>query len=408
MTVSSRSSLRRLAVARLISVTGGAAAYTALMATIFERTGGSAAWLSATLLLTFGVNGFLGPLGAYVGDVLDRRKVLLVCDLAAAAFFLAMALPDTPGVLLAFAFGSALWEAPYLAASRAAIPNLVDREEDIPWANSWVGMGVNAGITIGPVIGGLLYASVGASWVFVANALTFLVSFALIWSVRRPFSVDRSHAEEHRGVVAGFRFILRDRLLRRITLAWSVMVLGLGMSMVADLPLSELFDGGPFGFGLIIACWGGGSVIGSFLGRRLNERTERLWVVAGTGVIALTSFGIGLSPVFWPVLVLILAMGVGDGLSLVADQGIRQRRTPDVVRSRVMAASDAVWQITVAVGFVLATPVLGLVGAQGLYVVGGVTSGIAVVMLLPVLRERTEPPAERLQPDEAAEQIVNA
>jgi hypothetical protein len=43
-----RTAVRLLATARLISITGGAAAYTALMYTVYERTH-SAAWLSATL-----------------------------------------------------------------------------------------------------------------------------------------------------------------------------------------------------------------------------------------------------------------------------------------------------------------------------------------------------------------------
>ena len=55
-THTSRSAVRKLALARLISITGGAAAFAALNFTVYERTG-SAAWLSASMLLTFGVAG---------------------------------------------------------------------------------------------------------------------------------------------------------------------------------------------------------------------------------------------------------------------------------------------------------------------------------------------------------------
>lgn len=54
--LNARSAVRRLAFARLVSVTGGAAAFAALNFTIYERTR-SAAWLSASLLLTFGAVG---------------------------------------------------------------------------------------------------------------------------------------------------------------------------------------------------------------------------------------------------------------------------------------------------------------------------------------------------------------
>ncbi|MEP6475648.1 MAG: MFS transporter [Actinomycetota bacterium] len=384
---SSRTAVRRLAVARLISVTGGAAAYTALMATIYARTNHSPGWLSATLLLTFGVGGFVGPFAGHVGDRFDRRKVMIASELVGAIAFTAMALVHSPPALLTFAFISAVADQPFFAASRAAIPNLVDDESQLSWANSWVSVGVNAGITLGPVLGGVLVTLLGASWVFGANALTFVISVCLVWSVRRPFSGIHTEEEsqEHQGVVAGFRFIRRDPLLLRMVVAAGVMVLGLGMAMVADRPLAEHFGVGDVGFGLIISCWGAGSVIGSFLGRRLSEHTERRWVVLGTAGIATTSLVMGLSPAFWPVLVFVMANGTADSIAIVADQGIKQRRTPDVVRARVMSASEAVAHIALAAGYGLAGPVLALTSAQGLYLAAALASGIATLILLPIV-----------------------
>jgi MFS family permease len=387
-----RTAVHRLAVARLISVMGGAAAYTALMSTIFERTGGSPAWLSATLLLTFGVGGLVGPFAGHLGDRFDRRTVMIVSELSGAAAFTAMALVNSPTALLAFAFASAIADQPFYSASRAAIPNLVEDDSQIAWANSWVTLGVNAGIMIGPVLGGVLASAVGARWVFAANAISFLVSVALVRSVRRPFSGTHSkeEAEEHRGVVAGFRFIRRDPMLMRIVAGSGAMVLGLGMAMVADRPLAEHFGVGAPGFGVIISCWGAGSVVGSILGRRLTERTEPRWVMLGTLGIALTSLGIGVSPAFWPVLIFFGANGAADAVALVAEQGIQQRRTPDVVRSRVMAASEAVLSIALAIGYGLAGPVLELTSARGLYIAAGITAILATLILLPIARRPKE------------------
>jgi MFS family permease len=389
---SARTAVHRLAVGRLISVMGGAAAYTALMATIYERTGGSPGWLSATLLLTFGVSGLVGPVAGHLGDRYDRRTVMIWSESLGAATFLAMALVHGPFALVGLAFVSAIVEQPFFAASMAAIPNLVDDESQVAWANSWVTVGVNAGITIGPVLGGVLVSAVGPSAVFIANAVTFVISVWLVRSVRRPFSGVHSEedAEAHRGVVAGFRFIRRDPLLLRITIGSGVMVLGLGMAMVADRPLADHFGVGNVGFGAIISCWGAGSVIGSFLGRRLTGSTEQRWLVLGTAGIAVTALGMGVSPAFWPVLAFVMANGIADAVSIVADQGIKQRRTPDVVRSRVMSASDAVMHVTLAIGYVLAGPVLALTSAQGLYVVAGISSAGAALVMLPIARRRRE------------------
>jgi len=411
MVTRSRAPVRRLAVARLISITGGAAAYMALNFSLYQRTG-SATWIAAALFLTFGTIGFVSPFAGMLGDRFDRRKVMIGSDLAGAACFFAMSLAHAPALLLVFAFLSALAEAPFLSSSSAAIPNLIEDEEDLGWANGMVSLGRNAGILLGPLIGGLLVSAVGAGAVFALNAGTFLVSAALVASVHGRFNADRGGHDEHRGLRAGFRFLVHDRVLRTITLTWLAIVLGLGMTMVADVPLVDLFRAGSFGYGLLIACWGGGSIIGSLLGRYLKARTELPVVVIGAGVVAAMSIATGVSPWFGLVLGAIFVMGVGDGASLVAEQGIMQRRTPDAVRSRVSGAFDSVVHVGMAASYVVAGPAVAWLGARGVYIVGGAAAMIGVAVALPVLRiaressarlDLTEAPAE---PAEATTLLV--
>jgi MFS family permease len=395
MSRSPRSNVRRLAIGRLISVTGGAAAYTALMFTVWNDTH-SAAWQSVALLLTFGVVGILSPLTGHLGDRFDRRKVMMISESIAAAVFFTMAFIDAPKPLIVLAFVSAMAESPFWSASAAAIPNLVEREEDIAWANSLLGLGRNAGIMIGPVIGGVLLTTLGAPWVFAINGATFVVSVLLTMSVKADYSREHTAAEEeaHQGITAGLRFIWHDRPLRAMVIAWTVFLLGAGMGMVADAPLAEHFGAGSAGFGLLIACWGLGSVVGSLLGRKLTERSEPVWLVLGAAGIAVAGLGIAFAPSFAFVLGALLLMGTSDGISIVAEQGIMMRRSPDAVRSRVMAGFDALLSLGIAVAYVFAGPVLEALGPKGVYGVGGVSAAIAAVLLLPVLRLRRGAAAE--------------
>ncbi len=395
MSRSPRSNVRRLAIGRLISVTGGAAAYTALMFTVWNDTH-SATWQSVALLLTFGVVGILSPLTGHLGDRFDRRRVMMISESIAAAVFFTMAFVDAPKPLIALAFVSAMAESPFWSASAAAIPNLVEREEDIAWANSLLGLGRNAGIMIGPVIGGVLLTALGAPWVFAINGATFVVSVFLTMSVKADYSREHSAAEEeaHQGITAGLRFIWHDRPLRAMVIAWTVFLLGAGMGMVADAPLAEHFGAGSAGFGLLIACWGLGSVLGSLLGRKLTERSEPLWLVLGAAGIAVAGLGIAFAPTFAFVLGALLLMGTSDGISIVAEQGIMMRRSPDAVRSRVMAGFDALLSLGIAVAYVFAGPVLEALGPKGVYGVGGISAAVAAVLLLPVLRLRRGTAAE--------------
>ena len=400
MTTTPKAAIRRLAAARLISITGGAAAYVGLTFAIYQRTR-SPGWVAATLLLTFGANGLIGPFAGILGDRFDRRRVMIWSDLAGAACFAAMAFASDPAILLALAFASAVAEAPFVSSSGAAIPNLVESEEDLGWANSLVQMGKFAGISLGPALGGILYERIGLGGALGLNAVSFVVSAVLVSTVHGRFNEaaasDGDHAPDETaprpasGIRPGLSFIRRDPVLRRLTLAWVFLTLGLGMSMVADAPLAEdVFDVGAIGFSLIVAGWGVGSVIGSFLGRFLTPRTEGHALVWGTVLIAIGGGGMGLSPIFWPVVAFGLLMGIGDAVGLVADQSIRQRRTPDDIRSRVMAVSDGAWQLALGVAFLIAGPVLALVGPQGTYSIGGAAAAITALALLPMLRRGAE------------------
>ena len=386
-----RAAVRRLALGRLISVTGGAAAYTALNFTVWDRTH-SPGMQALSLMLTFGVAGILGPFAGALGDRFDRRKVMIASEALASCFFIGMVFVDDPGLLIALAFGSAISELPFFSSSRAAIPNLVEGDDLIAWANSLITVGVHAGIAVGPLLGGLIVAPGGPTWVFGINAVSFVISLILTITVHGRFTDPAREASEgeHEGITAGIRFLFGEPVLRRMSLAWLVFVLGMGMGMVADAPMAESFGTGATGFGFLIAAWGSGSVLGSAAGRWMTVRTEPLWVVLGAAFIAVAAIGVGLAPWFWVVLVSLLVMGTADGLTIVAENGIMQRRTPDAVRSRTMAAFEALLSLGLFVAYLTAIPLLRAVEPQRIYLIGGIAAAAAAVVLVPLLALRRE------------------
>jgi MFS family permease len=390
----SRAPVRRLAVARVISLSGGGAAFTALNFTIYERTG-SAAWLAATLLLTFGVAGFLGPFAGTLGDRFDRRRVMIWSDLAGAVCFGAMALVDGPRALVGAAFLASVAETPFWPASGAAIPNLAG-EENIGWANSLLSMSRYAGIVIGPALGGTLLSLIGPSSVFALNGASFVVSAVLVATVHGRFSAPRSSDVDERRrtqLTAGIRFLLHEPFLRTLMLAWVVFILGMGMGMVGDVPLAALFHAGSSGYGAIIALWAGGSILGSFVARRMHERAEPRWLVIATFGLAAAGFGIALAPAFWFVLVMNLAFGFGDGVTVVAEQNLLQRRSPDAVRSSVMGAFEGGIHGMLAVSYLAAAFVLPALGVRWLYALGGVSgigAGVVLLRLLSLARRSSD------------------
>ena len=387
-----RAGVRRLAAARLISLTGSGAAFAALAYIMFQLTDESR-WVSWTLLLTFGAQGLFAPLGSALGDRFDRRKVLVIADLVAAAGFVGLAFAETPGQLLVMAFVTATLESPIWSVSAAAVPNLVG-PEDLTWANGMVAVGRNIGNLVGPILGGVLVAvlapdstpdqlQVAGYWVFGLNAVSFAGSAWLIGTTPGSFSGERGEADRFGGLRDGIVFLLRDRVLRAITLAWVVLLLGAGFTLVAEVALADELGAGSIGYGLINAGWGGGAALGSFLAQRyLRERYEAralIWGVAGVGL----SLGlIGIAPWLPLAVGLMVGAGTGEGVGGVAEQGILQRRTPDHVRSRVIGASESAILIALALSFAFGGEVVDSIGPRGAYVVGGLSCLAAALVLV--------------------------
>ena len=249
---------------------------------------------------------------------------------------------------------------------------------------------MHAGIAVGPVIGGLLLAAAGSRAVFAVNAVSFLISLVLTIGVHGRFQEDREGLpNEHAGLSAGLVFLWREPVLRRLTIAWFVFVVGMGMGMVADAPLAEAFGSGELGYGLMIAAWGLGSTLGAGVGRFMTARTEPVWMVAGAAGITVTALAVGFAPLFPLVLGALLVMGVSDGLTIVSENGMMQRRTPDEIRSRTVAAFEAVLSFGLAVAYIAAGPVLQVLSPQAVYRVAALGAGGALLILLPLLRLRT-------------------
>ncbi len=380
-----RSAVQRIALARVVSSTGSTAAYTALTYAIYDRTG-STTWVSVAVFVTLAAHGILMPLGGWIGDRFDRRRVMIVSDLVAAALFVAVAFADQPWLLVALAFLATVAEIPFMPASSAAIPNLA-APEDLAWANGRIASAIATGITIGPAVAGGLIAIVGPSTAFALNAISFVVSAAIVSTVHGQFA-DRAR-EPHEPVGsarAGLDFVRHSAALRVIVLAEFVAFIGVGMIIVSDAPLAKHFDVGSVGYGLLVAVWGLGMIGGAWwAGRALKERQEPMALLIGSLVTAAGLAICAVLPWFWLILVSSVAAGGGHGVQNVARQGIVQRRSPDTVRSRVFAAVEAIANVAFIASLAVAGPLVEEIGPRAGYGVGGVIWILGALVLAPAV-----------------------
>ena len=404
-----RREARRLAVARLISISGSIAASVALASVLYERTG-SAAWVAGGALATSLVAGTVTPLTGSLADRMDRRRLMIGSDLTACAAFLLLAIliaiTASPLLLVLAAGIGAVCETPFVPASRAALPNLVD-DVDLPWANGLLGQVSGLSFAVGPLIGGALAGFVSPTAAMAFNALSFVASALLVISIRQSFQhsgFTRSHHE--RGAIkAGFRFVADDRLLRAVIFSGFVAFIGVGFIIAANPAFADVEGGGAIGLGCLWAGWGVGSILGAgFAPRLLAPGREVSVAVLGFGLQAGAILAAAVLP-FWIAVIGLTVGGLGGGIADPARQTLVQRRSPDAIRGRVASVMEAVGWSSFAVSLVAAGVLVDRIGIRPSYALAGVLfiAGTALMIVMAggkALRWRTrEAPIPSAEPN---------
>ena len=355
----------------MVSVIGDHISLIAFPWLVLQMTG------SATLTgLVFAVQGIpravLMLAGGAVVDRTSPRLVMLVTN--ALRFFLVMFVAymisqDTVDVvsvfLMAFAFGVA--DAFFYPASTSIIPSLVSRDQ-LQAGNAVVQTTIHLGMTLGPVIAGLIIAGEidsinhqagavqainsyeqdreGLARAFFVDGLTFALSFItlLFLQVRELEAEDSSHD--------GTSLITEIR--EAAVWVWSIPAVRLGfvgmavihfffMPMVfVGLPVwaKARFFEGAYVYGLVTAAFGLGAFIGaigsSFLAGPKDENLVptmfKIYVFTGS-TLALIIF---YDPYWWAML-LFFVSGVFEAFLYVHFATWLQRITPEALLGRVMS-----------------------------------------------------------------------
>lgn len=316
------------------------------------------------------------PIGV-LADVLPRRVLLIVANVAATIIAAAMAIANAAGVLtpplvLALTFLLGLAVAVNLPTWTASVPDVVDRSY-IPAAAMLTSINVNTGRVVGPALGGVLLVAFSPTFAFMVSSLGFALFAAAV-----IFAGPTKHRPvRHRFVPAlrtGFRHVRNARDFYRliaITAGWFVS----GSVLFSLLPVIAFreFGVGPGEYGWILALVGIGAVVGTIALAPLRARmspTRYTMVFAPVFAIGLAT--IGLAP---SITLLFVALPiVGFTWSAVASvlYSTAQQQLPAWVRARGIAYYLMASQGGIAIGSFIWGIVGQTVGAPTAFVVAAV------------------------------------
>jgi MFS family permease len=361
---------------------------------VFDRTG-SGTWVSALLIADFlpiiVIGLFFGPLV----DRLSRRRLLIASDLARAALFCLLPFADDPLTIVLLAALVGVATGLFRPAVYAGMPNLVD-EEQLPAANSLLQTVENLAWTVGPVLGGVLIAARGPDVAYWINAVTFVLSAALlarIPSVRLQSGVPESRGH-WRDIADGIGIVLRSRTLLLVLVTWNVVQLGIAGVNVAEVVLAKVsLESGDIGFGLLLGGSGLGLAIGSFVAGTLIGRIRLTELyAAGIGLMALGYGVAAVSPSIAVAVPAVVLAALGNGAAVVCNALFVQRGAPDELRGRAFTVILSSNYALLGLGMVVAGALTDAFGAR--WVWGGAALAYlvaAVTALVLAPREYREP-----------------
>jgi dTMP kinase len=348
----------RLWLAQVTSSTGDWIGLIAVLAIADRISHNSGAAISLVMVARVVPGFFLGTIGGVLIDRLDRRKVMVFCDIGRASLLFLLPFVESLLGLVVISFGLEIFSLLWGPAKDASVPNLVTRDK-LTSANSLTLVASYATFPFASVI--FLLLSALAGWLadfdalsglrldqevlaLVVDACTFLVSAAIVW--RLPIPHEREHHEQRvdwtqtlRDIKEGLAFIATHPRVRGVIVGLGIGLIGAG----AMIPLGPAFarqglGGDSATFGVLETALGFGAAGGVVALLAFQRRVKRELVfefsLIGTGIFLI--IGATLS---WIVVsaIAIGLVGACAGMSYVTGFTILQDSADDELRGRTFA-----------------------------------------------------------------------
>ncbi len=329
---------------------------------LFELTGREL-WVGLATFCQFLPVMALGPLGGALADRHDRRRVLLVTQVALALCALALWASWTadlrsPAWILTLTAAGGVASGLMIPSWQAFVPSLVPRE-DLASAITLNSTQFNAARALGPTVGGVLLATLGAGWAFLLNAVSFIVVIAALVAIGRAGPATAALARSTASVRQGFGEALayvaaRPGIVVGIVVAVLVGALGNPVLQFTVVYAEDVYDVGPVAFGVLSASLGVGAILATPLVSGMLGDIPRGSVVR----VALPLYGLavaafGASTTLAMGVATLMAAGAGFLAVISVTNTAVQAIVTDRLRGRVMAVR--------IMSFTAAYPIGGLI-----------------------------------------------
>jgi MFS family permease len=375
--------------------------------TLMQSVG--AAWLMTTLTSSTTLVGLVqtastlpvflvGLVAGALADLADRKSLLLWSQvwmllMASTLGLLTLLGFTSPWVLLGLTFGLGLGGAINLPVWQATVQDIVPK----PWVAAAVSLNsisFNVARAIGPALGGVVVAVLGAAAAFFANAASFLaVTAAVAFWKKPPFTPARLSEDVLGAIRAGFRYLLHaPRLQAPIIRAIAFNLCAAAVWPLLPLLARDVLETSATGYGLLLGAFGLGSIASAIALPRLRSRFALDRILAIGSLIGAAAF-FGLSVTVRPLAAgaLLFCSGAAWVGVLINFNVAVQTWVPDWVRGRALAFYLLAFQGVLALDGALWGWLAGVIGTPECFAVAGagLVAGLILIRFFPLKIDET-------------------
>lgn len=391
----SNSAFRLLWLSRIVSVVGSSLSLVTLLLYTATATGSGMA-VALLMLVSDLAPTLLSPFLGTLSDRVNRKRVMVLCELGQGMLFASIAFFTPPLPILLIMIGvHTIISHLFGTASRSVVPDLI-KDEDLESANAALGLGSTSLELVGPLLAAVLLPFFSLSELLFIDAITYVISGLLLLKLPQllgtlPKGERRSFLSD---VKEGLHIIWSNHVVRVIVIGFFTVVSFTAIDDVAlvflakdslgatDSSATILYAGA--GFGLLL-----GFVVLSKFGNRMSVLPLLL---LGYTLNSMGNLFTGLAWVIPVAFSMQLIRGVGLSFSDMANSILIQRNAPRHLLGRVFGNMYGAIGIAASLSYTLGGVLLDLTNARVVFVtagIGGLLSVLFVGLSLPkALREQ--------------------
>ena len=260
-------------------------------------------------------------------------------------------------------------------------------------ANAALNIAFSGTFMLGPAIGGVFVAGAGAPGALFVDAASFLICGAVLFDLS-PYVEATEESTVRARLRAAWRHINNVPALRTLLLAEALALVFFEFAGPIEVAYAKAtLHAGDRGYGLLLAVWGVGVVVGSVVFARSLSRSLGGMLSAGTLGVGLAYVGFAAAPSLLLASFAALLGGIGNGVQWASLISAVQRLTPSRLQGRLMGAVESLGALCPAVGLSLGGILVTLSSPRTAFLVAGLGATITTVAFLGLRLGEVEPKA---------------